>query len=175
MAGAEKDNVASGPETKDDTMRKFIGFLAAATLATVLLPATPTEAAPPLGVEITVQETIPTTIPGGGGPFIATGPAVDAGVMCPSGNAINTALTSSGSGTVINLRVEKLFTCDNGNGTFIVKMRVKLDTDTGFTSARWNAKRGTGDYANLHGSGALEGTPTGPGTIEDFYFGKLKG
>jgi hypothetical protein len=156
-------------------MRKFIGFLAAAMLATVLLPATPTEAAPPLGVEITVQETIPTTIPGGGGPFVATGPAVDAGVMCSSGNTINTALTTSGGGTVVNLGVEKLFTCDDGSGTFIVKMRVRLDTDTGFTSARWNAKGGTGDYANLHGSGALVGIPTGLGTIADFYFGKLKG
>lgn len=156
-------------------MRKFVGLLAVAMVAIVLIPATPIEAAPPLGVEITVQEIIPTTIPGGGGPFVATGPAVDAGVMCPSGTTINTALTTSGSGTVVNLGVEKLFTCDNGSGTFIVKMRVRLDTETGFTFARWNAKRGTGDYANLHGSGELAGTPTGPGTIEDFYFGKLKG
>ena len=58
--------------------------------------------------------------------------------------------------------------------TFIVKMRVRLDTETGFTFARWNAKRGTGNYANLHGSG-LEGSPTVPGAIEDFYVGKLKG
>jgi hypothetical protein len=156
-------------------MRTFIGLLAAAMLAIVLIPATTAEASPPLGVEITVQETISTTIPGGGGPFVATGPAVDAGVMCPSGATINTALTTSGSGTVVNLGVEKLFTCDDGSGTFVVKMRVSLNTETGFTSARWNAKRGTGDYANLHGSGGLEGTPTGPGTIEDFYFGKLKG
>jgi hypothetical protein len=155
-------------------MRKFIGLLAAGMVGIVLLPATPAEAAPPLGVEITVQETIPTSIPGGGGPFVATGPAVDAGVMCPSGTTINTALTTSGSGTVVNLKVEKQFTCGDGSGTFMVKMRVRLDTETGFTVARWNAKRGTGDYAKLHGSGWLQGTPTGAGTIEDFYIGKLK-
>ena len=114
-------------------------------------------------------------IPGGGGPFVATGAAVDAGVMCPSGSTSNTALTTSGRGTVVNLGVEKLFVCDNGSGTFIVKMRVRLDTETGFTVDRWNAKRGTGNYANLHGSGQLEGTPTVPGAIEDFYLGKLKG
>lgn len=156
-------------------MRKFSLLTAATMVAFVLMPAAPAVAAPPLAVEITVQETIPVTIPGGGGPFVATGPAVDAGAMCPTGSTINTALTSRGSGSHVNLKVEKVFTCDDLSGDFVVKMRVKLDTVTGFTTARWNVMGGSGAYATLRGSGSLVGTPTVPGMIEDVYTGKLKG
>lgn len=125
-------------------------------------------------IEIVVQETVPDVIPGGGGPFVATGPAVDTGVICPSGDTINIALESMPRPHFTLLKVEKIFTCDDGTGTFEVKMRVKL-FPSGDTTAFWRITGGTDDYSSLRGRGSLVGTPTGPGTIEDVYTGRVIG
>lgn len=134
----------------------------------------PTALAVPQAVEIVVDETIPVVIPGGGGPFVATGPSVDRGVLCPEGTTLNTALASRPDRLFTRLWIEKVFTCDDSSGDFVVQLRVKLFPD-GTTTARWEITGGTGAYATLQGSGGLVGTPTIPGvSIEDVYTGKVK-
>jgi len=123
----------------------------------------------PLDVEIVVIETIV-----GPGDFEATGPAVDYGVMCETGTTADTFVAVRPARNHTNLKLEKLFTCDDSSGDFFVQLRVKLFPD-GTTTAQWNITSGTGAYETLTGSGKLVGTPIDPGeSIEDVYTGELK-
>ena len=128
----------------------------------------------PLAVEIVVEETLPVVIPDPGQPFVATGPAVDRGVLCPEGTTEDIAFAARPGGWFTRLTIEKLFTCGDSSGDFTVQLRVKLFPD-GTTTALWKVTGGTGDYATLMGSGTLVGTPIVPGeSIEDVYTGKVK-
>ena len=123
----------------------------------------------PLDVTIVATELI-----AGPGTFVATGPAVDYGIMCATGTTFDTSLTANPAKKHTNLKVEKLFTCDDLSGDFLVRLKVKLFPD-GTTTASWNVLSGTGAYATLIGSGQLVGTPIVPGlSIEDVYTGKMK-
>ena len=120
-------------------------------------------ASPPVDVEITVDSTIP---PDGGpsyGPFTARGPAVEAGVICPSGDTFETFGKGTGfqSNSGFNFQVIKRFTCADGSGTFLVKMQVRVDHKGDNFS--WNIVGGTGAYERLHGAGQgiAPATPTG--------------
>jgi hypothetical protein len=127
-------------------------------------------AAPPLGLHIEVTEYINTS----GESFVATGPAVVAGLVCPSGTVDDLSVVVKGnpSSGFRTLHVLKRFNCDGG-GTFDVKMKVRLNLTTNATTARWNIKSGTGAYAGLKGNGSLVGTPIVPGlSIFDVYDGK---
>jgi hypothetical protein len=75
-------------------------------------------------------------------------------------------------GSYTYFKVLKRFDCDDGSGTFDIKMKVKLENATGSTTARWKFAGGTGDYANLNGHGTLVGIPIVQGTsILDIYDG----
>ncbi len=89
------------------------------------------------------------------GTFEASGSAVDSGVVCDSGLVDDTRLIFAGfqSGRGIQIPVRKTFTCDDGSGTFFVKIQVHLDLATSTESFSWVVLGGTGDYVNLHGSG----------------------
>lgn len=114
-------------------------------------------------------------LPGcGGGRFTATGPAVDTGVICPSGDTINVALDSKPLPYFTILKVENLFTCGDGPGTFDVETRAIL-FPSGHPTAAWRVTDGTAQYTSLSGHGLLVGTPSGPGTIEDVYPGRVIG
>jgi hypothetical protein len=88
-----------------------------ATLAMLLLLAAPAAAALPAEVEIVAEVT------GGGlewsGPFAASGPAVTAGLMCPSGwtESIE-GRSSGGAGQIAAVQVTYRFMCDDGSGEF---------------------------------------------------------
>jgi hypothetical protein len=136
-------------------MRKLTLF---AALLILVLSASPVAASsPPQDVEIVVITTIPPDGPPFG-PFVATGPAVDAGLICPSGDTIAVENPASGwrSRTGINLHVKTLFTCADGSGTFLAKLEVRIDYRG--DNATWMILEGTGDYAKLHGTGKLFGT-----------------
>lgn len=127
-------------------------------------------AAPPLDVHIEVDEYIGTS----GEAFFATGPAVDAGIVCPTGTVDDISINESGppGGAFTILNVLKRFTCGDSSGTFDVMLVVRLDLETHETTARWNVVGGTGDYAALHGNGSLVGMPVVLGTIiHDVYDG----
>ncbi len=126
-----------------------------------------------LPVHIVVDESLPIVIPDlPGDPFLATGPAVDFGVLCPAGIVQDMAWESRQTRRFIRLKVTKLFTCDDGTGTFEVFMRVKLFPD-GSTTAKWKVTDGTGNYVTLRGAGKLVGTPF-TGGITDVYTGTVK-
>ena len=138
------------------------------------MPVTPAVAAGPKAVHIEAYEEIGDPLfPG---PWSASGPAVDAGLLCNGGTVIDTSVTTSGpsSGTTRRLRVNKHFTCGDGSGTFDIYLSVKLDLITSYTTANWKIVGGTGAYAGLSGRGKLQGTPVVPGlSINDVYNGKL--
>lgn len=142
-----------------------------AGLVTVLAVA-PVMAAPPLDVHIEVQSTF-----AGGDPFTATGSAVDAGLLCEVGTVHNLSAKRSGppEGTFATLRMVKQFECQDGSGTFDVRLLVHLDlTPEGIHTGTWEVVGGTGDYAGLHGNGELIGIVVEPGwSTFDIYDGRM--
>ena len=99
------------------------------------------------------------------GDFVATGDAVDSGLICESGTFVDTAIRFAGGQSnrgIFQLQVVKEFTCDDGSGTFAVKLQIQANFDTGIESFTWVVIRGTGDYASLHGSGQGSTVPNAP-------------
>ena len=142
------------------------------TVALLGVTASAVAAAAPLSVHIEVPEVIATS----GEPFTATGAAVDAGAVCPSGTVDDLSTVTSGppSGPYTILQVLKRFNCDDLSGTFDVRLVVRLDNSNHQTTASWRIVDGTGDYADLKGNGTLVGTPIVPGeSIQDVYDGKV--
>jgi len=95
--------------------------------------------------------------------FENTGPAVDAGVICPTGTTEflnNNPPTRSGA----LYRWEDRFTCGDGSGTFILGTDVFIFVESGGTEyGIWNIVSGTGAYESLTGGG---GGRTGPGDAD---------
>ncbi len=154
-----------------NTRFKWVGL--AAVLVLSLVGATVVMAAAPLAVHIEVVENTGDQPPEA---FVASGPAVDSGLVCANGYVDEVGPTiSSGSpgGAFAILRVVKRFDCGGGD-TFDVRMVVWLDLTTHYTTAHWTVIGGTGAYAKLHGNGTLAGTPIVPGSsITDVYEGML--
>ena len=129
-------------------------------------------AAPPLDVRIVVNETFNGL--GVDEPFTASGSAVTSGYFCASGMVqdVNVSVSGADNASFRTIQVLKRFTC--ADGTIDISMVVHLDLDTNETTARWRVVSGTGNYADLRGSGSLEGTPIEPGfSIQDVYNGSL--
>lgn len=141
-------------------------------LTLLLLTASFVSAAPPLAFHMEVDE----LVFGSGEPFIASGPAVDAGIVCPTGTAEDIYGNASGppDGDFRVIYIVKHFHCADGSGTFVIKMSVMLDLITGTTTARWHFAGGSGVYGGLRGTGTLTGTPSGPDTIFDVYDGSAQ-
>jgi hypothetical protein len=129
---------------------KKVGGIAAAVLSAAFLVATPAEATEPQDVLIEIQ-----TTGSGDGPFTATGP------VCASGTTSTPLRLTAGfqSGSGGNILVAKEFTCDDGSGSFVLLLRVKIAFDPFSDSFTWSVLGGTGAYAGLHGSGTGFGTP----------------
>ncbi len=110
----------------------------------------------------------------GKGNFTATGEAVDAGIVCPTGDVIHVYFKATGyqSGTVQIIQIIKRFICDDGSGDFDVKLQVRLDqSGDHFT---WDILGGTGAYANLNGTGSGIGTEAAVDELVlDIYDGSL--
>lgn len=147
--------------------------LISATLlaAAMVLPASSAGATPPSDVMFEV----PTVIPDDGGPtfgpFTATGPAVDAGLMCPSGETTDVfGKASGGTPQGINFQAVKLFECDDGSGAFVVKLQVRLDRKG--DNFQWVVLDGFGAYEQLRGAGDGVGFPL-PDGVFDVYQGEV--
>lgn len=151
-------------------MRK-LSMLFVVALVLLLAAAPAAASSPPLDVNFEVH----TTIGENGtsfGPFTAAGLAVDAGLVCPTGDTVDIFEKASGyqSQTGVNLQIVKLFTCDNGSGEFYVKLQVRIDAKD--TSFNWNVVSGTGAYERLHGTGSGIGIYVPEGVL-DLYEGQL--
>ena len=90
------------------------------------------------------------------GSFEASGPAVDAGLICASGSVVDTRLILAGeeSRRKIQIPVRKTFTCDDGSGSLFIKIQVHLDLSTSTEGFSWVVQGGTGEYASVRGSGS---------------------
>jgi hypothetical protein len=143
-------------------MRKIAASIAVFCVALVGPLASPAEATPPSDVEIVV--------PGFEGPFVATGSAVDDGVVCATGEVLTTDVKAAGfqSNRGVNLQVGKEFTCDDGSGTFAAQLQVRIDFARG-TSFQWVITGGTDAYEALHGTGSGFVVPADT----DIYQGRL--
>ena len=147
-------------------------LVAFTTLVLAALSVSTAFAAPPLALHIEVDEVIATS----GETFFASGASVLAGEVCPTGTVEDLSTTASGApgGPITILQVVKRFTCADLSGTFDVRLVVRLDNLTHYTTANWRVVSGTGAYAGLHGNGSLAGTPIDPGlSIRDVYDGKV--
>ena len=83
--------------------------------------------------------------------FSATGPAVDAGIICATGV---TEWSGRGEPDPNALgRWEDLYTCDDGSGTFILGTDIYFDNAT-HAYGVWNIVSGTGDHSALAGGGS---------------------
>jgi len=139
-------------------MRMSIRLAAVTAALFLVFPVAAAQATPPLAVHFEVPTTIDPDTDISTGPFTATGPAVDEGLMCATGDATDVApskVVGFQSGKLVNLQLVKMFTCDDDSGTFLVKLQVQLrfgePTIDTFT---WTVVGGTDDYARLHGSGS---------------------
>jgi hypothetical protein len=123
-----------------------------------------------LNVNIRVETHID---PGGsGGPFEASGPAVDDGLICPTGETTDIYLQVEGfqSGIGGNYIVLKQFDCDDESGTFTMKLQVRGDFRG--DNFKWIISSGTESYENLIGSGKGFGV-SAPYGVTDYFFGMV--
>ncbi len=144
--------------------RTIVAVLAA--VAAMVAFAAPAAAAAPQQVTIVSHVTFNPDGPNFGD-FTATGPAADPddGVVCPEGTFEDTFIRFAGFQSdrgIVQLQVGKTFTCDDGSGTFDVKLQIQANFDTGIETFTWVAKGGTGSYAGLRGSGSGSTVPNAP-------------
>lgn len=93
--------------------------------------------------------------------FLATGPAVDAGIICPAG-------------TVNFVGKAVFYSCDDGTGTFIVRYDVFIDLAADVREyGIWTIASGTGNYQSLTGGGGFDTSVTLPDTWADSLTGRL--
>jgi len=108
------------------------------------------------------------------GDFITSG-AASGGLICAKGTLVDTSLIFVGfqGGQGFQVQVRKTFTCDDGSGTFFVKLQIQGQFD-GTETFSWVVQGGTGNYASLRGSGNGSTVATDTGNINT-YDGFLTG
>jgi hypothetical protein len=96
------------------------------------------------------------------GTFEASGPAVDAGLICESGTVDDTGIIFAGfqSNRGAQIPVRKTFTCPDGE--LFIKIQVHLEFETATESFSWVVLGGSGAYAGVRGSG--QGTTVSDGS-----------
>ena len=159
--------------TRRPGIRPVLAILSA--LLALGVVAGPVAAAPPKGVTIVSDVTFVDGSPNVG-EFDATGAAVDTGTLCASGTFVDTGIRFAGfqgrQGDV-QITVFKTFTCDDGSGTFDLKMQIQATPDTGIETFQWVITGGTGEYATLHGSGTGTTVPRTGGNTNTYVGGVL--
>jgi hypothetical protein len=156
-------------------VRRSISLAAAAAALALALPLATVQAAPAMAVHIDVETSGIDTAGVSGGPFTATGPAVDAGLICPTGDTIDVDAKAAGYQSAtgrVSLTVVKEFTCRDGTGTFLIKLQVRLDKHGDHYA--WAVLAGTSTYDRLRGAGTGYGAaPLGDYDLLDVYDGMV--
>ena len=147
---------------------KRILIVVTATLLVAM--AAPAGATPPSDVSIGVE----TSLLGAPSPFVASGPAVDDGLVCAAGTVHdNSGKVTGNFKTGFNFQGIKHFICEDESGGFLVNLQARIDFRKGVTF-NWNVLSGTGDYEDLHGAGSGVGLDIcGPFCVFDLYDGGL--
>jgi hypothetical protein len=152
-------------------MTRTIRLAAALAAMALLVTAATVQATSPLGVSFEVQTAFIDGGPLSGGPFTASGPAVEAGLICAAGDTIDQDLplvAGYQSSTGANLRIVKHFSCADGSGDLWITLQARLDARG--DRFVWVISDGTGAYERLHGTGSGSGVPMGNGVL-DLYDG----
>ena len=160
-------------------MRKLILMAAVAALFLVAVPLGAASATTP--EQVTFEGPAFFAGPDAGtGFFAAMGPAVDSGTMCPGGTFTDVyakgAPNMGQSPNGFNLQLVRDFTCEDGTGTFLMKLQVQI---TYLATFNWVVLDGTGAYEDLKGNGngygdfPLFGPGPEPIGVQDVYEGKL--
>jgi hypothetical protein len=87
--------------------------------------------------------------------FTATGPAVDAGLICPEGT-IEYTVTPDVDTPGVLWRWEEELTCGDGSGTFLLGVDVYIADSAPRYIGAWNIVTGTGNYEELQGGGGTD-------------------
>lgn len=115
-----------------------------------------------------------TTISTGSGTFTAF--AIDGGI-CSSGTTTDEAAVSTAA-DFLRFDVRKTFTCDDGSGTFVVKLVAKVHPCDRFDYGSWQIVEGTGNYEKLRGGGQLVGlyerTACDSDRVDDSFRGSIR-
>ena len=146
-------------------MKKAITLTILVALVIAVIPA---QASTPQTITIDSVMDVDT----GTGTFVASGPAVTAGLFCSSGTAYDLGTKFAGwqSGILMNLRVDKKLVCADGSGEIFMNLKVRVLSSIALSN--WVITKGTGEYARLHGTGKI--TATGSGNlVYDQYTGKV--
>jgi hypothetical protein len=150
-------------------MRRAVTLAVLALTMVVSLPGVPASATPPSDVVIEGLAFFPPPDgPPPPGSFTATGDHI-----CPSGVTNDVAgLGTPPSPHGFNLVIVRELVCDDGSGSIVLMLKVKVRFVTGSTFL-WNVVDGTGSYEKLHGSGYGWGQPTPLADILDTYVGQM--
>ena len=146
----------------------FVNMVLVLALAVSAVPAA---ASPPDNVTIVSEMSVPDA----SGTFDASGPAVDAGIICAHGNVYDLEARAVGyqSTRLTILFVHKLFVCDDESGSFEMDLNVRLVYSPQETTAQWRVVAGDEAYARLRGNGKLTAFYPGGEVVIDTYTGGL--
>ena len=146
----------------------FVNMVLVVALA---VSAAPAAASAPDDVTIVSEMSVPDF----SGTFDASGPAVDAGIICPHGNVYDLEARAVGyqSNRLTNLFVHKRFVCDDESGSFEMDLNVRLVYSPQETTAEWRVVAGNEAYARLRGNGKLTAFYPGGEVVIDTYTGDL--
>jgi hypothetical protein len=160
---------------RSNTMKKHPLLVTVLLIAALLSITSPVAASTPADVTIvSIMHPQPNDpIAPFSGTFVASGPAVDAGLLCGEGDVQDIVNPARGwqSSQVITLYVHKHFMCSDGSGSFEMNMQVLIAPTR--STARWNITAGEGSYTRLFGAGGLTAVWLSEYDLEDTYFGKL--
>jgi hypothetical protein len=154
--------------------RRPLTALLGGLLATLML-AGPGQAAAPAAVVIVSHVTFNPDGPNFGD-FEASGPAVLSGAICAEGTFVDTFIKFSGFQSdrgVVQLQVAKRMTCADDSGSFVVKLQIQANFDTGIESFSWVILGGDGAYTALRGSGSGSTVPEPPTGNINTYVGSV--
>ena len=103
------------------------------------------------------------------GTFVATGEAVDDGILCPSGDVVDLGVEFTGGRKVQRIIATKKFTCGDGTGAFVVRLKVRQFPDQTETFD-WVIQGGSGEHEGLRGGGSGHSTLTASGEGGTNYY-----
>ena len=121
-------------------MRRILASIMALGLLAAILPGTTVGASH--GERLVIQDSALTDV-SGTGTFVASGPAVDAGLFCATGTSETdgvSALVTKGS--LVYFAAVRRLTCDGGGAVHEFSLNVILNAVTGRTTASWEITSG---------------------------------
>ena len=176
-------------------MRRGVGLVAAVLAVSVLGCSS--------GDAITIEVLYPVSVYGEqvieSVPFRTLGADIDDTVLCESGTTNRDHIESPegeiitleeaeelfvaawDGGGVVDLYSVQEFVCDDGTGTFVLKVHSRGDSAKPFSeqdTSTWEVESGTGDYTDLSGSGEVVGdigaSPNETDEIVTAYVGEVQ-